>query len=68
VVLACLIMGAALAVAARALAPALAADGVRYAALALLVAIGFVSYGVAALGIGALRPADIRAALRRGAG
>ena len=35
-------------------------------ALALLVALGMASYAVAAFATGALRPADIRAALRRG--
>ena len=46
------------------LAGALADPLLRYGALALLVAIGMAAYGAAALAFGALRPADIRAALR----
>jgi putative peptidoglycan lipid II flippase len=68
IALACLAMGAVLALSARALGPALATEGLRYAALALLVALGFASYAAVAFGIGAQRPADIRAARRRGAG
>ncbi|MEO0682041.1 MAG: lipid II flippase MurJ, partial [Pseudomonadota bacterium] len=38
----------------------------RYAALAALVGAGLASYGAAVLALGALTPADLRAALRRG--
>jgi hypothetical protein len=31
----------------------------------VLVGVGFASYGIAALGFGAIRPSDVRAALRR---
>ncbi|MEM1316108.1 MAG: murein biosynthesis integral membrane protein MurJ, partial [Pseudomonadota bacterium] len=44
----------------------LAAPGWRYLALALLVGAGLVSYAAAAALSGAVRPADLRAALRRG--
>ena len=49
----------------RLLADALRTETVRYVALAALVAVGMATYAVAALATGALRPADIRAALRR---
>jgi putative peptidoglycan lipid II flippase len=64
--LACAAMGAVLLALRAGLAPWLAADGLRVAALALLVAAGMASYAAAALAFGALRPADVRAALRRG--
>ena len=48
-----------------AMAGALTDPALRYGALAVLVALGLASYGAAALACGALRPADIRAALRR---
>ena len=48
------------------LSDALATDVLRYGALAALVGLGLASYGAAVLGVGALRPTDIRAALRRG--
>jgi putative peptidoglycan lipid II flippase len=38
----------------------------QYAALALLVAVGIAGYGVAAVAVGALRPAEVRRAFRRG--
>jgi putative peptidoglycan lipid II flippase len=63
--LASLLMCAVLLVGEHYLRLALAADGVRYLALAALVALGMASYAVAVLATGALRPADIRAALRR---
>ena len=59
-------MGAILIAASRMLAGALGEPLLRYGALALLVAIGMAAYGAAALAFGALRPADIRAALRSG--
>lgn len=63
---ACAAMGATLAAARWALDPWLVASTIRYAALALLVSTGVISYAVAVIALGALRPADIRAALRRG--
>jgi putative peptidoglycan lipid II flippase len=63
--LAALLMGLALVVAGRLLAGALDDPGLRYGALALLVGVGFVGYAAAAFAVGALRPADLRAALRR---
>jgi putative peptidoglycan lipid II flippase len=65
IALSCLVMSGALVLAEAALAPALAAPGVRYAALAALVAAGLASYAAAALATGAIRLADLRAALRR---
>jgi putative peptidoglycan lipid II flippase len=65
---ACLVMGAALVAGGWLLAPLLAADNWRYPALAALVALGMASYALAVLALGGLRPSDIRAALRRGAG
>jgi len=64
---ACAVMAAILILARWGLAPALAAPGWRYAALAFLVAAGLAAYAAAVLLLGALRPADIRAALRRSA-
>jgi putative peptidoglycan lipid II flippase len=61
-------MGATLWAAAHALGPSLEAAGLRYAALAALVAAGLAAYALAVLATGALRPADIRAAMRRGGG
>ena len=66
IVAACLVMGAVLLVARHLLREALLADWLRYGALAALVGLGLASYGAAILGVGALRPTDIRAALRRG--
>lgn len=63
--LAALAMGAVLAGAEILLADALRDPGIRYPALVLLVAIGLASYAVCVLVFGALRPADLRAALRR---
>jgi putative peptidoglycan lipid II flippase len=63
---ACVIMGVALYVGEQVLAGALSDATRRYLALALLVALGMVTYVAAAFATGALRPADIRAALRRG--
>lgn len=47
------------------LGPMLGTEGWRYVALALLVALGMFSYALAALGLGAIRPADLKSALRR---
>ena len=63
---ACVIMGVALYVGERVLAGALGDPGLRYFALALLVALGMATYAAAAFATGALRAADIRAALRGG--
>lgn len=59
------VMGAALWGGAILLGPALGTPVWRYAALAALVAIGMAAYGLAALALGAMRPSDLRAALRR---
>ena len=59
-------MGATLLLAAHLLADALAHPLRQYPALAALIALGMASYAAAALATGALRPADIRAALRSG--
>jgi putative peptidoglycan lipid II flippase len=63
---ACLVMGAVLLVGRHVLRDALVTDWLRYGALAVLVGLGLASYGAAILGVGVLRPTDIRAALRRG--
>jgi putative peptidoglycan lipid II flippase len=65
---ACLVMAVVLAGAARLLAGPLADPGWRYAALAALVVAGMASYALAAFGFGAVRPRDLRAAMRRGGG
>ena len=49
-----------------ALQGALAAPGLRYPALAALVGAGALAYAALTVATGALRPADLRAALRRG--
>lgn len=59
------LMGVALWVLARALAPALAAGGGRYGALALLIGAGIVTYFAAGFALGAFRPGDFRKALAR---
>jgi putative peptidoglycan lipid II flippase len=64
ILLASLLMGAVLFAGMRLLAGPLATELVRYAALAALVGAGMASYALAALATGALRPADVRAALR----
>jgi putative peptidoglycan lipid II flippase len=63
---ACLVMAAVLAGTAQLLAGPLADPGWRYAALAALVAACMASYALAALAFGAIRPPDVRAAMRRG--
>lgn len=47
------------------LGPMLGTEGWRYAALALLVALGMGSYALAALALGAMRLSDLKSALRR---
>ena len=47
------------------LGPMLGTEGWRYAALALLVALGMGSYAIAALALGAMRLSDLKSALRR---
>ena len=64
---AALVMAAALVGLERLLAGMLAANGIRYLALLLLCTAGLAVYAAAAFATGALRPADLRAALRRGA-
>jgi putative peptidoglycan lipid II flippase len=59
-------MGALLVGLAWPLAGALAAPGLRYAALAALVAAGIAGYAAFGVAFRAFRPADLRAALRRG--
>ncbi|TYO89201.1 putative peptidoglycan lipid II flippase [Oceanicella actignis] len=60
------LMGLGAAGMATAAAPWLEAPGWRYAALAGLVAASAALYGAAAWALGAMRPAELRAALRRG--
>jgi putative peptidoglycan lipid II flippase len=66
IALACLVMAAVLGVVHWLLAGLFADAGWRYLALLVLIAAGMASYGVAALGLGAVRPAEVKAALRRG--
>jgi putative peptidoglycan lipid II flippase len=63
---ACAVMAGVLLAARTGLAPLFEAGSWRYAALLVLVVAGMAAYGLAILALGALRPADIRAALRRG--
>jgi putative peptidoglycan lipid II flippase len=65
ILVAALIMGAVLWGLAMVMDTALATPRLRYLALAGLVAAGIVSYFAAAFALGALRPADLRRALRR---
>jgi putative peptidoglycan lipid II flippase len=65
IVAACLAMAATLGGAARLLAPALSSHGWRLPALAALVVAGLVVYALAAVLIGAARPAEMKALLRR---
>ncbi len=60
-----LLMGAALLVSAALLGPWLASPALRYAALTLLIVIGAATYAATTLLTGALRPADLKAFLRR---
>lgn len=64
--LATAVLAAALAGLMALLAPWLTLEGLRWAALALLVAGGIFAYGVAVIALGAARPAELKAALRRG--
>ena len=66
-VLAAVGMGAALWGLQQVLTPALATPGLRYVALAGLIAAGCAAYGVLGTLFGAFSPADLRRALRRGA-
>lgn len=65
IVLAALAMGAVLWIAALLLAPLLGTPGLRYAALALLIALGLGSYAGFGQAFGAFRIAEFRRALRR---
>ena len=65
ILIASLLMGAALWVGSVILGPAIGTPGWRYAALAALIGIGILTYALAALALGAMRPADLKAALRR---
>lgn len=62
---ACTVMGAVLWGGMVGLGPLLGTAGWRYAALAVLVALGMVSYGAAVFGLRAYRLSDLRAAMRR---
>lgn len=66
ITLASALMGLALWLGADWLGEALATPGLRYAALAGLVAAGGVIYAVAALALGALSLSDLKASMRRG--
>ncbi|MEI4473158.1 murein biosynthesis integral membrane protein MurJ [Frigidibacter sp. MR17.24] len=66
IVLASALMGGVLWVMARWLDAALHAPGTRYAALAGLIGAGVAVYGAAAVALGAFRPSDLKAGLRRG--
>jgi putative peptidoglycan lipid II flippase len=61
------LMGAALVIAGRGLAPALADPAWRYAALGALVAAGLATYAVAGIALGAFSPRDLRSLSRRAA-
>lgn len=65
ILIACAIMGAALWGGSVLLGPALGTPLWRYAALAALCAIGMLTYGLAALALGAMRLSDLKSALRR---
>ncbi len=65
IALACAAMGLALLGAHHFLAPLLDAEAWRYPALALLVGVGALTYGVATFAFGALRLSDLRSAMRR---
>ena len=66
IVLASGLMGAALWLGAGLLAPQLETPGLRYGALAVLVVGGMLVYGIATFLFGAVTPADLKRALRRG--
>ncbi|MEO0913532.1 MAG: polysaccharide biosynthesis C-terminal domain-containing protein, partial [Pseudomonadota bacterium] len=63
--LAAIIMGAACLATDALLGDALTAQTLRYGALFVLVGVGIISYGLAAYALGGLRPADLKAALRK---
>ncbi len=65
IVAASLVMGVVLWASVLTLSPFLGEDGVRYAALAILVGIGIVSYAVAGQALGAFRISEFRSSLRR---
>ncbi|MDB6453858.1 murein biosynthesis integral membrane protein MurJ [Falsirhodobacter sp. 20TX0035] len=65
ILLASVVMGGVLWAATQALAGPLAAPTLRYGALAALVALGIVSYFGSAFLLGAFRPSDMKAAMRR---
>ena len=64
-VLSCAVMAVAVFAAAQVFGPWLEMSGMRYVTLGLLVAVGAVVYGALVLASGAVRIADLRAALRR---
>ncbi len=65
IVAASAVMGGVLWVAALLLSPWLGQTGVRYIALAVLVAVGIASYGIAGQALGAFKLREFRSALRR---
>jgi putative peptidoglycan lipid II flippase len=65
IVLASLLMGGLLWLANLALGEWLYTAGVRYLALAVLIAVGMLGYGAIGQAVGAFRLAEFRAALRR---
>ncbi len=65
IVAASALMGAALLIGERLLAPLFAAPGLKFLGLGLLVALGMAVYGGAGLALGAFRASDFRSALRR---
>jgi len=65
IVAASALMGGVLWAVAAALAPMLAAPGLRYLALAALVVAGMAAYFAAGVALGAFRPAEFRSALSR---
>jgi putative peptidoglycan lipid II flippase len=65
ILLACAAMGLALVGTAALLAPWLYGSPLRYAALGALIGVGMVTYAAAAILTGALRPAELKAMLRR---
>ena len=66
ILLAAVLMGVFLYAARLWMADMLTPSGHRYVGLAALCVSGFVVYGLSALAVGAMRPADFRAGLRRG--
>lgn len=66
IIAASLVMGVFVWVLAQGLAPVLETDGWRYLALAALVVLGLVGYGLAGQIFGAFRMSEFRSAIRRG--